>query len=214
MIGTKIYKESFDEEMYLQCAMYCNEHNTEAQIEDKGAYYEVTEIPEPTEEEKQNMQYQLEAEQAEADMRRMESQMMRTLLTGGNVKTVQSAYQTSLMSLSDGAALKMADYFPEWDANSRSYAVGDRIVYNGTLYKVITAHTSQSTWTPTEAPSLFAEVLVTGTEETPPEWKQPDSTNPYMIGDRVTYNGKTYESTVDNNVWSPADYPQGWKEIN
>lgn len=45
------------------------------------------------------------------------------------------------------------------------------------------------------------------------EWKQPDSTNPYMKGDKVTYNGKTYESVIDNNVWSPDTYPAGWKEF-
>ena len=213
MIGTKIYKNNFDEILYAECAQYCNEHNTEAQIEDKGDFYEVTGIPEQTEEEKRALQYQQEADQAETSMKSMESRMMKMLLTGGDISAVQSAYQTSLMSLSDGAALKMTDYFPEWDGNSHAYAVGDRVVYNGTLYKVLQGHTSQSTWTPEDAPSLFAEVLVTGDEETPPEWKQPDSTNPYMIGDRVTYNGKIYESTMDNNVWSPDGYPRGWKEV-
>jgi hypothetical protein len=45
------------------------------------------------------------------------------------------------------------------------------------------------------------------------EWTQPDSTNPYMKGDRVIFEGKIYESTIDGNVWSPADYPAGWQEI-
>ena len=49
--------------------------------------------------------------------------------------------------------------------------------------------------------------------EMPAEWVQPDSTNPYMTGDRVTFNGAVYESLIDNNVFSPADYPQGWEEI-
>lgn len=212
MIGTKIYKNNFDEVLYAECAQYCNEHSAEAQIEDKVDYYEVTEIPEPTEEEKQDLQYQQEAEQAAASIKSMESRMMKTLLTGGDIAEVQSAYQTSLMSISDGAALKMTDYFPEWNGNSHAYAVGDRVMYEGTLYKVLQAHTSQTTWTPTDAPSLFAKVLTSTTGELLP-WEQPDSTNPYMIGDRVTYKGKVYESTVDNNVWAPDAYPQGWKEI-
>jgi hypothetical protein len=29
-----------------------------------------------------------------------------------------------------------------------------------------------------------------------------------MVGDRVTFNGQTWESTVANNVWSPGVY--GW----
>ena len=29
----------------------------------------------------------------------------------------------------------------------------------------------------------------------------------------VHYKGKVYESLIDNNVWSPEAYPQGWKLI-
>jgi hypothetical protein len=32
-----------------------------------------------------------------------------------------------------------------------------------------------------------------------------------MIGDKVTHNGKTYVSIVDNNVWEPSVF--GWDEI-
>lgn len=39
------------------------------------------------------------------------------------------------------------------------------------------------------------------------------STSPYMTGDCCTENGKTYRSTIDNNVWSPSAYPQGWEEV-
>ena len=41
----------------------------------------------------------------------------------------------------------------------------------------------------------------------------PMSTSPYMIGDCCTDCGKTYRSTMDNNVWSPVDYPAGWEEV-
>ena len=102
--------------------------------------------------------------------------------------------------------------FPAWDGSGKQYKTGDRVQYNGVLYKVLQDHTSQSTWMPVDAPSLFAKVLTSATGE-PQEWQQPDSTNAYKIGDRVIYNGKVYESTIDNNVWSPADYPAGWREI-
>lgn len=35
----------------------------------------------------------------------------------------------------------------------------------------------------------------------------------YNIGDRVTYNGKVYESTINANVWAPDAYPKGWKVV-
>lgn len=45
------------------------------------------------------------------------------------------------------------------------------------------------------------------------EWTQPDSTNGYSIGDKVLYNGVIYESLIDNNIWSPEAYPDGWAEV-
>lgn len=70
--------------------------------------------------------------------------------------------------------------------------------------------TSQEAWTPPDAPSLFAKVLIPDTD-TIPEWEQPDSTNPYAKGDKVTHNGKTWISTADGNVWEPGVY--GWEEV-
>nr|DAU50023.1 MAG TPA: hypothetical protein [Caudoviricetes sp.] len=39
MLGTKIYKNNFNDELYKQCAEWCNENNQA--IEDKGEFYEV-----------------------------------------------------------------------------------------------------------------------------------------------------------------------------
>lgn len=52
MIGTKFYKPLETQEQldkYSKTAEWCNENN--ATIEDKGEYYEVVEIPAPTQEE-------------------------------------------------------------------------------------------------------------------------------------------------------------------
>ena len=112
-------------------------------------------------------------------------------------------------SLDDSTALEAVTLFPKWSL-SIDYSVGDKVRYNDVLYKCITSHTSQDTWTPTDSPSLWAKVLIPD-ETVISEWEQPDSTNPYMTGDKVTHNGKTWVSTIDNNVWEPSVY--GWKEI-
>ena len=115
--------------------------------------------------------------------------------------------------MTDEQALECADIYPEWDGNGKAYETGDRLTYSEKLYKVLQSHTSQSGWTPTAAPSLFAEVLP-GQDGTIGEWAQPGSDNPYMKGDRVTHNGKTWESTVDNNVWEPgAPGVYTWVEV-
>ena len=112
----------------------------------------------------------------------------------------------------DVVALSIQEFYDIW-AVGVLYSVGRYITHKDILYKVLIEHTSQTDWTPDVSPSLFAKVLIDPTGETIPEWVQPDSTNAYMAGDKVTYEGAVYESTIDNNVWSPADYPAGWKLI-
>jgi hypothetical protein len=107
----------------------------------------------------------------------------------------------------DDMALQVPNLYPTWKVGV-DYKTNDRILYNNILYKVLQDHTSQETWTPTDAPSLFAKVLIPN-ENIIPEWEQPNSTNPYMNGDKVMYDGNVYISLIDNNVWKPTDY--GWE---
>ena len=116
-------------------------------------------------------------------------------------------------TLSDAQALQVPMLFDDFDGNGVAYEVGKRVLYNDILYKVIQAHTSQADWTPATAPSLFAKVINETMDGSIPEFEQPDSTNPYMKGNKVKFNGKIYESVIDNNVWSPTAYPSGWKEV-
>jgi len=118
--------------------------------------------------------------------------------------------EKAALSLNDEDALEAKELYPQWSGNGINYKVNDRIRYEGVLYKVLLAHTSQEGWTPDISPSLFAKVLIPD-ENTIPEWEQPDSTNAYQIGDKVTHNGKTWENTIANNVWEPGVY--GWSEI-
>ena len=50
MIGTKFYKEQFNQNEYTKCAEWCNANN--ATIEDNGEYYVCVAIPQPTDNEK------------------------------------------------------------------------------------------------------------------------------------------------------------------
>lgn len=119
--------------------------------------------------------------------------------------------ETAAQSLPDADALEAVALFPPWRAGTE-YAAGQKVQYNGTLYTVLQTHTSQTDWTPTAAPSLFAKVLIPDADKIY-DWEQPDSTNPYMTGDKVRFDGKVYRSLIDNNVWSPATYPAGWELV-
>lgn len=125
-------------------------------------------------------------------------------------KKLRPIIEKAMESVDDAIALDAVTLFPAWSGDSVVYAEGARLRYNGVLYKVLMPHTSQSDWTPDNAPSLFAKVLIPDDSTIYP-WEQPDSTNPYAKGDKVTHNGKTWVSDVDNNVWEPGVY--GWTEV-
>lgn len=127
------------------------------------------------------------------------------------LKVLRDLIEKAMNSLEDSDAVTGTTLFPLWTellAKKYTFTQEDvnaefRCQYEDKLYKVIQPHTIMETWNPKDAPSLYAVVLIPD-ENIIPEWVQPDSTNPYMIGDKVTHNGITYESLVDNNVWEPG----------
>lgn len=124
---------------------------------------------------------------------------------------IRRMIEKASVSLVDEDALEAVELFPAWKTD-KAYAVNDRIRYDGKLYKVVQAHTSQEDWTPDATPALYTEVAKPGEI---PVWRQPTGAqDAYNKGDKVHYptiDDSVYESTIDNNVWSPIDYPQGWK---
>ena len=117
--------------------------------------------------------------------------------------------EKAAQSLDDVDALEAVQLYPTWKADT-IYEAGVKVQYNGVLYRVLIAHTSQATWTPDAAHSLYTKVLIPDPTVIP-AWEQPESTNPYATGDKVSHNGKTWVSTIDGNVWEPGVY--GWDEV-
>lgn len=119
---------------------------------------------------------------------------------------------TFLAELPDEEAVKIPLMYGEWNPNGYKYKKGNRFTYNDKFYKVLLYHTSQADWTPDTASSLYVEISDPSVEY--PDFKQPTGAHDaYAKGDKVTYNGKHYISTMDNNVWSPDSYPQAWQLV-
>lgn len=116
-------------------------------------------------------------------------------------------------SLSDEDALEAVELFAVWAADI-AYTVSQRISYGDKLYRCVQAHTAQIGWEPDKTPALWTEVAKPGEI---PVWRQPTGAqDAYNKGDKVHYpnaDSPVYVSTIDNNVWSPDAYPQGWEVV-
>lgn len=125
-----------------------------------------------------------------------------------HARALRPIIEKAMQSVDGQEALDAVELYPAWAAGV-SYPVGIKVRFGGVLYRCLTAHTSQEDWLPDVSPSLWAKVLVEEGEILP--WEQPDSTNPYMMGDKVTHNGTTWVSDIDGNIWEPGVY--GWTEV-
>lgn len=129
------------------------------------------------------------------------------MITTAEARKMRAEIEERAKELSDSTAFEVPYMFPQWKI--KDYQTGDRVQYNGTLYKCLQNHTAQADWTPDVSVSLWVRVDDPSIEW--PEWRQPTGAqDAYAKGAKVSHNGKHWVSTADNNVWEPGVY--GWDE--
>lgn len=117
-------------------------------------------------------------------------------------KIIHAAMQTMARTAPDEVVLSVPTAFDAWAADT-AYEVGDVRRYDYTLYRCLTAHTSQEPWRPDISPSLWVRIDDPSIEW--PDWVQPvGATDAYPMGAKVSHNGKHWVSDVDSNVWEPG----------
>lgn len=103
------------------------------------------------------------------------------------VSQLKELAQAQVAGLSDDEAKKVPALFPLWSPDSKAYSAGDRVWYKSSLYKCVQAHTSQSTWNPKDAASLWQNV----SEEAQEADGSHDNPFTWEVG-MTCYNGKYY----------------------
>lgn len=98
------------------------------------------------------------AELEEAKLRYEAAEKHRPL-TVGEVGAMFIKQQINALTVDDQTALRMIAFYPDWETD-KAYTAGDKLVSGGKLWKVLQAHTSQSTWIPgaTGTESLYARI--------------------------------------------------------
>lgn len=68
-------------------------------------------------------------------------------MTRAEALKYRAAIERGTQSLDDATAVTVKKLYPAY-AVGKAYAAGDKFIYDGKLYRVLTAHTSQESWTP------------------------------------------------------------------
>lgn len=119
------------------------------------------------------------AQAAEKSRPLTESEVSRMLLT----------QQVNSLAVDDNTAARMMVFYPAWEAGV-SYAVGYKAQYDGRLWRVLQAHTSQAGWEPVSAAAL---------------WEQINETHEGTLDDPIAYHGNmTLEE--GNYYWQDGVY--------
>ena len=93
--------------------------------------------------------------------------------------------QIQAQGLTDEQALQCKAIYPAWSPDNVQYAEDCKVLHEDILYKCISAHTSQESWAPGVAPSLWTAIESgehSGTEE-----------DPIPVPDTVMTAGMEYE---------------------
>ena len=124
-----------------------------------------------------------------------------------NKNELVAAMKAMRGTATDEAALQGIALYPHWK-EGMAVAKDARYQYNGKLYRVVQAHTTQADWTPDVTPALWVKVSL----DKWPDWVQPTGAHDaYAKNAKVTHNSKKWTSDVDANVWEPGVY--GWTEF-
>ena len=93
-----------------------------------------------------------------------------------------------------------------------AYPLGATVTHNGKVWENLTP---ANVWEPGVSGWREQAGETSDGEPVVPDYVQPTGAHDaYKKGDRVTFGGTVYESVIDGNVWTPTDYPQGWKAVS
>ena len=130
---------------------------------------------------------------------RAEAEEKHRPLSQEDVTTMLLRQQINTLAVDDATAYRMREFYPEW-AEGQSYTVGHKLLYGGSLYKVIQAHTSQAGWKPgVGTESLYVRIDEThdGTKYDPIPY---NGNMELFAGKYYTQSGQTYHCTRDTGT--------------
>lgn len=130
---------------------------------------------------------------------RAEAEEKHRPYTIGEVQEMLIRQQINTLSVDDATAYRMREFYPAYEVG-KAYAVGDKFICDGELYRVLQSHTSQESWTPgagTESLYVRIDEQHDGTKYDPIPY---NGNMALESGKYYTQGGKTYLCTRDTGI--------------
>ena len=126
------------------------------------------------------------------------------------------AFQAAAPELDGTAIIDREDDIPDFDPVKQylNWATGSCVRDDGQVWKLLQPYDSAIyTDPPSKLRAQWGLCHTKNPQKAKPYVAPEGTSGMYMLGECCTENGKTYRSTIDNNVWEPSGYPDGWEEV-
>lgn len=119
--------------------------------------------------------------------------------------------ETAAQGLNDALASQAAELFPSLNGEGYLVAAGTRINWGGTVKRAAVDLWDRPENNPDNAPDLWEDLgYINGIRVIPEEITVGLA---FSNGEQGWWYGELYTSTINDNVWTPEAYPEGWKLV-
>lgn len=133
-------------------------------------------------------------------------------MTRARAIQLRAVIEQAAASLDDKTASEAPTLFPRLNQDGGLVRAGTRICHNGEIKKAAVDLWDTADNSPDNAPTLWETIDYRDGYRIIPETIT--VTGAFAKGERGWWNGKLYESAVENNVYTPEQYARNWTEVN
>ena len=133
-------------------------------------------------------------------------------MTRAEAMKLREIVEPASMLLDDKTASEAPELCRRLKQDGKLISAGTRINWNGTIKKAAVDLWDTEANDPDHAPTLWADIAYRDGYRIIPETIT--VTTAFSKGEKGWWtDGKLYESKVDSNVYTPAQYADNWKEV-
>ena len=132
-------------------------------------------------------------------------------MTITRARQLRKMIETLAANLSDADASTAAELFPRLKGDGSLVENGTRINWNGTVKRAAVDLWDTAENTPDAAPTLWEDLAYRDGIRIIPDVITAGTA---FAKDELGWRGDVlYRSTLDSNVWTPEQYPDGWEVV-